>query len=100
MLVHNLLEHHSTGSIGASPATYDGYTSCPLFTGRGSLLLAEFKYGLERKETFGRWIDQSKPNRLFYHLTKDVLPRAYFGSMLKGNWYGPSGVFPPQFVPS
>jgi sulfide:quinone oxidoreductase len=50
-----------TGKIAG--ATYDGYTSCPLFTGRGELLLAEFKYGLERKETFGTFIDQSKPNR-------------------------------------
>lgn len=36
----------------------------------------------------------------FYHLTKDVFPRAYFGKMLKGEWYGPRSVFPPQFVPS
>ncbi|ORY31980.1 putative Sulfide:quinone oxidoreductase mitochondrial precursor [Naematelia encephala] len=100
VLTHNLTTHLLTSSLAASPATYDGYTSCPLFTGRGELLLAEFKYGLERKETFGKWIDQSKPNRLFYHLTKDVFPRAYFGQMLKGNWYGPKGVFPPQFVPT
>jgi len=51
----------TTGKVGS--AIYDGYTSCPLFTGRGELLLAEFKYGLERKESFGRFIDQSKPNR-------------------------------------
>lgn len=51
----------STGKIGE--ARYDGYTSCPLFVDRGSLLLAEFKYGLERKETFGTFLDQSKPNR-------------------------------------
>lgn len=38
--------------------------------------------------------------RLFYHLTKDVFPQAYFSKMLKGEWYGPRGVFPPQFVPS
>ncbi|RSH90529.1 hypothetical protein EHS25_001134 [Saitozyma podzolica] len=98
VLAHNLLAHAETGKIGE--ARYDGYTSCPLFTGRGELLLAEFKYGLERKETFGSLIDQSKPNRLFYHLTKDVFPQAYFSKMLKGEWYGPRGVFPPQFVPS
>lgn len=61
VLVHNLLAHTETGKVGE--ARYDGYTSCPLFTGRGELLLAEFKYGLERKETFGSLIDQSKPNR-------------------------------------
>lgn len=63
----------------------------------------------------------------FYHLTKDVFPAVYFSQMLKGNWYGPKGLFvsitssscsllgvplldqasftdnqhqPPQFVPS
>lgn len=53
--------HMTSGKVG--DAIYDGYTSCPLFTGRGELLLAEFKYGLEKKETFGSLIDQSKPNR-------------------------------------
>lgn len=98
VLSANLVSLMQNGKIAG--ATYDGYTSCPLFTGRGELLLAEFKYGLERKETFGTFIDQSKPNRAFYHLTKDVFPRAYFGKMLKGEWFGPRGIFPPQFVPS
>lgn len=57
-------------------ATYDGYTSCPLFTGRGELLLAEFKYGLERKETFGTFIDQSKPNRYVVHPFTSLLGRS------------------------
>ena len=61
VLVYNLISHMQTGKVG--DAVYDGYTSCPLFTGRGELLLAEFKYGLERKETFGAILDQSKPNR-------------------------------------
>lgn len=61
MLTANLVSLMQSGKL--SGATYDGYTSCPLFTGRGELMLAEFKYGLERKETFGKFIDQSKPNR-------------------------------------
>lgn len=44
--------------------------------------------------------DPADGPRLFYHLTKDVFPQAYFSKMLKGEWYGPRGVFPPQFVPS
>jgi hypothetical protein len=108
----------STGKVG--DARYDGYTSCPLFIDRGSLLLAEFKYGLERKETFGTLFDQSKPNkyvslffssfllprheisltpRAFYHLTKDVIPRAYFAKHVKGEWFGPRAIFPPQYLP-
>lgn len=61
VLAHNLTSLMNTGKVGS--AVYDGYTSCPLFTGRGELLLAEFKYGLERKETFGSFVNQSKPNR-------------------------------------
>ena len=61
VLTHNLISHMESGKVGE--AIYDGYTSCPLFTGRGELLLAEFKYGSERKETFGTFVDQSKPNR-------------------------------------
>lgn len=38
-------------------------------------------------------------HRFFYHLTKDVIPRAYFSKMLKGEWYGPRSVFPPQYLP-
>ena len=50
-----------TGKVG--DAIYDGYASCPLFTGRGELLLAEFGYGMKKMETFGNLVDQSKPNR-------------------------------------
>ena len=98
VLVNNLVSLMETGKLGE--ARYDGYTSCPLFTGRGELLLAEFKYAQQLKETFGQVYDQRKPSRLFYHLTKDVLPRAYFSKMLKGEWYGPRTIFPPQYLSS
>lgn len=62
VLTHNLIQHLQTGKV-AQPAIYDGYTSCPLFVGQNELLLAEFKYGGVPKETFGRFLDQSKPNR-------------------------------------
>ena len=34
------------------PASYGGYASCPLFTGKRKLLLAEFKYDGVVDETF------------------------------------------------
>jgi hypothetical protein len=34
------------------PGRYDGYSSCPLFTGNKELMLAEFKYDGEISETF------------------------------------------------
>ena len=33
-------------------AHYDGYQSCPVFTGDGKLMLIEFKYGAQSAETF------------------------------------------------
>jgi len=74
-------------------AAYDGYTSCPLVTEYGKVLLAEFKYGGEPKETFKSWfgIDQATPRRAFYHLKKDFFPWVYSKSMIKGTWGGPRG---------
>lgn len=73
-------------------ATYDGYTSCPLLTEYGKVLLAEFKYGAQLKETFSKFgIDQSKPQKAFYYLKKDFFPWVYYNSMVKGKWAGPKG---------
>ncbi|CAK9786261.1 FAD/NAD(P)-binding domain-containing protein [Cutaneotrichosporon oleaginosum] len=95
VLAHNLVALMERGEVGS--ARYDGYTSCPLFTGRGSLLLAEFKYNTELAETFSALTNQSVPNRFFYHLTKDVFPRVYFSDLVKGTWFGRRAFFPPQY---
>ncbi|KAJ4345351.1 uncharacterized protein N0V89_011481 [Didymosphaeria variabile] len=78
---------------GKKPAMeYDGYTSCPLLTGEKKVILAEFKYGNEPKETFNKWlgIDQGVPRRAFYHLKKDFFPWVY-RLHVKGHWGGPKG---------
>ncbi|KAL8286642.1 hypothetical protein RQP46_004170 [Phenoliferia psychrophenolica] len=77
-------------------AKYDGYTSCPLLTGHNELMLAEFKYAAEPKESFS-WImgSQDKPRFLFYLLKKDFFPFIYWSSFLKGTWFGASGFFRP-----
>lgn len=90
VVVRNLLQ----AMEGKAPdALYDGYTSCPLLTEYGKVLLAEFKYGGEPKETFGDWfgIDQAVPRRSFYYLKKDFFPWVYYNAMVKGNWAGPKG---------
>ncbi|KAG6117364.1 hypothetical protein E4U13_001168 [Claviceps humidiphila] len=90
VLVRNLMQVLD----GREPdASYDGYTSCPLLTEYGKVLLAEFKYGGEPKETFKNWlgIDQVEPRRAFYHLKKDFFPWVYYASMVKGTWGGPKG---------
>lgn len=90
ILVRNLL-----GSMeGKEPKPeYDGYTSCPLTTEYGKVMLAEFKYAGVPKETFGGWlgIDQGVPRRSFYYLKKDFFPWVYKKYMVKGTWGGPKG---------
>lgn len=82
----------------ASNATYDGYTSCPLLVGYGKLILAEFGYGGQIKESFAKYgAEQGVPSRWAYHLKKDVFPVAYFNLFLKGLWYGRNGLLKPKF---
>lgn len=92
VLVANLIRSALNVKDG-EPAAYDGYTSCPLLTEYGKVLLAEFKYGAQLKETFGQLFgfDQGKPSRAFYHLKKDFFPWVYYNSMVKGTWAGPKG---------
>lgn len=72
---------------------YDGYTSCPIPTEYGKLLLAEFKYGGVPAETFGKifGIDQAVPRRAFYYMKRDFFPWVYKHFMVKGTWAGPKG---------
>lgn len=79
VLVTNLLDVME----GRLPsATYQGYTSCPVVTGYGKLMLAEFDYNHNRTETFP--FDQSKERWSMYQLKREILPRMYWGAILKG----------------
>lgn len=79
VLVDNLLAAMNDQPLAAR---YDGYTSCPIVTGYGSLILAEFDYDLKPQETFP--FDQSKERRSMYYLKKDVLPKLYWYGMMRG----------------
>lgn len=79
VLVANLLSAMEGKPLTAS---YDGYTSCPLVTGYGKLVLAEFDYNLQPRETFP--FDQSKERWTMYQLKKRVLPWLYWNKILKG----------------
>lgn len=79
VLVENLLAVMS----GAQPkAQYNGYTSCPLVTGYGKLVLAEFDYDQKPMETFP--FDQSKERWSMYQLKRRVLPWLYWNGILPG----------------
>ena len=81
VLVKNLLVAMKNETV-ASPASYNGYTSCPLVTGYGRLVLAEFDYDLKPNETFP--IDQSKERLSMYLLKAYGLPAMYWYGMLRG----------------
>lgn len=61
---------------------YTGYTSCPLVTGYGKLVLAEFDYDNKPMETFP--FDQSKERLSMYILKRYVLPWLYWAKILTG----------------
>ena len=61
---------------------YNGYTSCPVVTGYGKLVLCEFDYDNKPVETFP--FDQSKERWSMYQLKKKVLPWLYWNKILPG----------------
>jgi len=79
VLVANLLAAMRGGELSAS---YDGYSSCPVVTGYGKMMLAEFDYDNEPAESFP--FDQAKERYSMWLLKTQVLPRLYWHGMLRG----------------
>ena len=79
VLVENLLSFRQGDPL---LATYDGYTSCPLVTGYGKLILAEFDYDGNPRESFP--FDQARERASMYALKAYVLPEMYWNGMLRG----------------
>jgi sulfide:quinone oxidoreductase len=79
VLVENLLALRAGRPLGAS---YDGYSSCPLVTGYGRLILAEFDYDGNPAESFP--FDQSRERHSMYLLKAYGLPELYWNGMLRG----------------
>ncbi len=79
VLVENLLQLMKKQPLTAS---YNGYTSCPVLTGYGKLVLAEFDYTNTPTETFP--FDQSKERYSMYLLKKYILPFLYWSQILPG----------------
>ena len=80
VLVHNLMNQMRGEALDAE---YNGYGSCPLITGYGKLVLAEFDYNNNPTETFP--FDQSEERWTMYQLKKQVLPWMYWNMILSGN---------------
>ncbi len=61
---------------------YDGYSSCPLITEIGKVMLAEFGYDSKLLPTFP--LDPAIPRASYWHLKTKLLPKLYWHGMLKG----------------
>lgn len=87
VVVANVLKLISEKNL--SEKQYDGYSSCPLVTGYGKMVLAEFDYSKEFKpdpklksQLFIS--DSSKEHWRLWILKKYLLPYLYWDKMLKG----------------
>jgi len=61
---------------------YDGYSSCPLITSRGSVILAEFGYDSKLMPSFP--MDLTQERRSMWILKRYLLPKMYWYGMLRG----------------
>jgi sulfide:quinone oxidoreductase len=84
VVVDNIINMINTSKLGQM--TYDGYSSCPLVTGYGKMVLAEFKYNNERDSDpfLSKFVDTTKENWSMWILKKYGLPYLYWKKMLKG----------------
>ncbi len=80
VLVENLLAQMSGKPLTAQ---YNGYASCPLVTGYGKLILAEFDYDGNPTPSIP-FIDTSRERWSMYMLKRWGLPWMYWNLMLRG----------------
>jgi sulfide:quinone oxidoreductase len=79
ILVTNLLAYMASNPLGGK---YDGYTCCPLITGYGKTIMAEFNYQLKPMSTFP--IDPNKERYSMWVMKTKVLPWVYWNWLIKG----------------
>jgi len=79
VLVANLLAHLDGLPLEAA---YDGYSCCPLITGFGKTIMAEFNYKQEPVPSFP--LDPTKERWSMWWIKRKVLPGLYWNRMLTG----------------
>lgn len=84
VVVENILGLLKNNQI--SNSKYNGYSSCPLVTGYGKLVLAEFKYDNVRDSDplLSKFVDTTKETWSMWLLKKYGLPYLYWEKMMKG----------------
>ncbi len=88
IVVANILNLIQTSGAGITARQYNGYSSCPLVTGYGKMVLAEFDYDknfipdpkLKQMLIF----NSDKESWRLWLLKKYMLPRLYWTKMMKG----------------
>jgi sulfide:quinone oxidoreductase len=79
VLVANLLAHLDGLPLAAA---YDGYSCCPLITGYGKTIMAEFNYKAEPAPSFP--LDPTKERWSMWFVKRKILPALYWNRMLAG----------------
>jgi sulfide:quinone oxidoreductase len=82
VLVHNLVATMEGKDSSTSFIEYKGYTSCPVITGYGKVMLAEFDYSGKPTPSFPH--DSTKEKYSMWLLKVYGLPAMYWHLMLKG----------------
>lgn len=84
VVVANILHMMADGHLDQKQ--YEGYSSCPLVTGYGKMVLAEFKYNSVRDSDpfLSKFVDTSKEKWSMWILKKYGLPWLYWNRMMKG----------------
>lgn len=80
VLVQNLLALMNKGSLEAK---YNGYSCCPLITGYGKTIMAEFDYDGNPYPSFP--LDPAQERYVMWILKRNILPWVYWNRMLKGD---------------
>ncbi len=84
VVVENILTLMESQKLGIHE--YEGYSSCPLVTGYGKMVLAEFKYDNVRDSDpfLSKFVDTTKESWSMWILKKYGLPYLYWNKMMKG----------------
>ena len=84
VVVENVLRYFK--QMPVSDKQYSGYSSCPIVTGYGKMLLCEFKYDNVRDSDplLSKFVDTTKEQWSMWILKKFGLPWLYWNMMMKG----------------
>ena len=82
LVVKNLLSVMGNKEI-SNEAQYNGYTACPLTTGYGRLLLAEFDKDNKLAPSIPL-LNPAKPHYLYWLLIRYIMPYMYWHRILTG----------------